>query len=296
MLTRLMHPNLLAKFDALDEQELSDSTMRGAEGKRRRALWRRRYQLIHERQGAAILGRVAVAAAMMVGCGALGEVFDSEAINFVGIGAMAIVQPMIWLRFYRRLRQGRTAAEFRAQQGLLSLSPSEAVACEAVCVLSEVTVLPEFESRQLAAELNRLLDLANQADAQRAGLATARSGDRTALVEELQSLNARLDATTDAQTRATLQQSIALCAERLANRDEVDALAGRADAQAEVILQNLKRLHETLLRLRATPHAFSQVDLDAALKASAGLTALTHDLEKAAHESQAPRLAVVRQP
>jgi hypothetical protein len=296
MLTRLMHPNLLAKFDALDEQELSDVVMLGPEGKRRRAIWRSRQRLLLARQGAAAVGRVAATVAMLAGFAALGELVDSEAINALGIGVIAVAQPVMWLRFYRRSRQQRTAAEFRAQQPLLELSPAEAVACEAVCVLSEVTVLPEFESRQLAAELNRLLDLAFQADAQRAGLATARSGERAALVDELKALHARLEATTDAQTRETLKQSVSLCAERLSNRDEVDALSGRADAQAEVILQNLKRLHETLLRLRATPHAFSQVDLDAALKASAGLTALTHDLEAAAQESQAPRLAVVRQP
>ncbi len=296
MLTRLMHPTLLAKFDALDEQELSDAIMRGPEGRRRRALWRRRQQLAVARHGPAALARVAATAAMLGGFAALGELLGSEAVNALGIGLMAVAQPVMWLRFYRRSRQERTAEEFRAQQGLLSLSPAEAVACEAVCVLSEVTVLPEFESRQLAAELNRLLDLASQADSQRAGLATARSGPLEELQDELKAITARLDATTDQQTRATLEQSLALCAERLANRNEVDALAGRADAQAEVILQNLKRLHETLLRLRATPHAFSQVDLDAALEASASLTALTHDLENAARESQAPRLAVVRQP
>ena len=134
---------------------------------------------------------------------------------------------------------------------LLTLSPSERLYCEGVASLIEAErALTERAQGEILSQLNELLSSFRKLDGPvRQSLAARGNQPLEALEHEFSELVRRRDATSDATARATHDQSVTLCSQRLADARALAPARERAEAQQELILQAMASVHASLSRL-----------------------------------------------
>ncbi|MCC2670052.1 MAG: hypothetical protein K0Q72_2523 [Armatimonadetes bacterium] len=134
---------------------------------------------------------------------------------------------------------------------LLALGPAERLYCEGLAALIDAEqTLPEASQGEILAQLNDLLSSFRKLDGPvRLSLATRGNQPIEGLEQELSELVRRREATSDPMARATMDQSIALCSQRLADAAALAPAREQAEAQRELILQALASVHASLSRM-----------------------------------------------
>jgi len=154
-------------------------------------------------------------------------------------------------------------------QALLSSSPS----------LGEATV------RGILPPLNELLQNARDLDTQQQCLLLP-VGDTTiaSLVQQRDDLARRVEQSTDAVARQTMQQSLELCEARLEDLRQLESHVARLDAQRELISQMFASLQSSLARLQATPASLAAPDVDELRRSVVHLSQQARAVEQAIQE------------
>ncbi len=189
----------------------------------------------------------------------------------------------------RALAQMRSAllpGELRALMPGLSLTEVERNYCEVLCLLAETAAYRDAAARRdLLVELNALLASYRSLGTQRQALQDViAAGSVAAIAAERDALAQQLVETEDAVARQAVEQSLALCDDRLAHARAIEPGLERIEAQQGVILQALASVRASLARTRAAPTP-AAAPLAAELQRSiAGVSAQTKAVEEAVKE------------
>jgi hypothetical protein len=174
----------------------------------------------------------------------------------------------------------------------LELSRVDRAYCDALVQLSKPELkVDEPTARTILQELNRLVEQSRRLAAQRDELASLSTGAAEQAIEtERDGISARLAAVTDPVAHDTLQQSLALCDQRLENARAIQPAVERIDAQQEMILQTLGAIHSNLTRLETAHQALGAADVDAIRHEIQEISRRAAAVESATREVQALRV------
>jgi len=186
----------------------------------------------------------------------------------------------------REVTQFASPELLRCAGELISLTSAERLYCEGVASLIDAEgALPEATQREILAQLNDLLGSYRKLDGSvRESLAARRSQPIETLERELAELVVRRDAASDATARATLDQSVTLCSERLFDARALAPARAQAEAQQELILQALASVQASLSRMAAAESSSVRSDVDQLQRAVSRVNLETRAVEDAVNE------------
>ncbi len=143
----------------------------------------------------------------------------------------------------------------RAAGKLVALTPAEELYCRTVAALIDAGgAVGEEAQQELLKHLNQLLASHRRLDRPIQQYQASAGGPAlAALEEELAELRQRRDSQQDPLARATLEQSVHLCAERLEQARRLAPAREQAEAQRELIEQSLASVQSSLARMVAAP-------------------------------------------
>jgi hypothetical protein len=146
---------------------------------------------------------------------------------------------------------------------LITLSSAEALYCKAVASLIDAErALTETAQAQSLAQLNDLLSSFRKLDGPVRQFLAARGGQPIeGLEQELSELVRRRDAQSDPMARATMDQSVTLCSQRLADARALAPAVEQAEAQQELILQAMASVHASFSRMAVADSATVHADV-----------------------------------
>ena len=198
-------------------------------------------------------------------------------------------------RTHEELAQFANPEVMRNAGELIALSPAEKLYCEGVASLSDAErTLTEAARGEILAQLNDLLSSYRKLDgpvrqslAARAGALRAQSIE--GLEHELAELVRLRDASSDAGARATMDQSISLCSQRLSDARALAPAQEQAEAQQELILQSLAFVQASLSRMAVANSATLPADVGALQSTVTQVNQQTRAVEDAVNEVLALR-------
>jgi hypothetical protein len=139
----------------------------------------------------------------------------------------------------------------RGAAHLVALSRAEIQYCEAVAALVDAgATLGETTQKEILAELNGLLESHRKLELpvkhyrSMSGSATVAT-----LEQELAQLALKRDGQADPAVRATMDQSVAMCGQRLEHARRIEPLQQQAEAQQEFIVQTMASIQGSLSRI-----------------------------------------------
>ena len=169
---------------------------------------------------------------------------------------------------------------------LIALGPAEKLYCEAVAALVDAErALTETACGEILTQLNELLARYRKMDGPvRHSLAARGNQPLEKLEGELSELIRRRDAASDAGAKATLEQSIALCAQRLTDARAVAPAREQAEAQQELILQAMSAVHASLTRMALADSVTVSADVGELQRTVSQVNLQTRAVEDALNE------------
>ena len=221
----------------------------------------------------------------MLHAGGLLELMTGSALWMAGTGAGAWWTGRAMPK--SRLRQNVTLDEMKAVFPLLTLTRPERIYCDTLELLSRIPVAPESEVsiRETLRQISALLESSRQLEARRQGLMAVRGANVTAELEaEYGALGRKLDTTTDAITRQSIERSLQMCQTRLQNAIALESGLERLNAQQEAIVQTLSTVQSALVRAQVAPEPQSNMVAEEIAETVAQLNQQTYSVEKAVEE------------
>jgi hypothetical protein len=192
-------------------------------------------------------------------------------------------------RLHRQLTQYVSPDVMRGAAHLVALSRAEKLYCEAVAALIDAgRTVGEGALKEILAQLNELLASYRKLEAplQRYRAASASQSVET-LEQELAELTLRRDAQEDATARATMDQSIGLCAQRLEHARRMEPAREQAEAQQELICQTLASMQASLARIAGAGSAPAATEVNELRDSVTAVNRQTHAVEEAVTEVMA---------
>jgi len=173
---------------------------------------------------------------------------------FAGMGLAVALLVRGVVKTNRALMAEIDAGLLRTIAERIARSPAERVYCEAIAALIDAEpVLTEVTQREILTQLNDLLASYRKLDGPvRHFLAAGGNSPVEELERELEGLNTRRDAKVDPRARETMDQSIALCSQRLASARAMGPAREQAEAQQELIVQAISSVQASLSRMVAS--------------------------------------------
>lgn len=163
--------------------------------------------------------------------------------------------------------------------------------CEVIGWLSKPGLrVDEATARSILAELNRLVGHHRKLESQElelASLSDALSNQKASA--ELARLTAKLAEAQDPMVRSSLEESAALCQQRVENTRENEAALERVRAQRELILQTLASIQASLARLAQADQVLTAADVAAIREQSETIQSHAEAVESAVEEVVALR-------
>lgn len=206
---------------------------------------------------------------------------------FMGIQASAVALVVRGhLRSNRQLTEHADVEVLRNAGELLELTPAERLYCSGVASLIEAEeALSEVTRSEILAQLNELLASYRKLDGPvRQHLAARGNQPIEGLESELAELVRRRDLASDSTARATMDQSIMLCSQRLADARALAPAREQAEAQQELILQALASVHASLSRMAAADSAAVQTRMGELQRTVSRVNEETRAVEDAVNE------------
>ena len=194
------------------------------------------------------------------------------------------VGSLILARFGRKSEI--TPEEIRALADGMDLDRPQTIYLDTVCALMEAGGnVSDSTGRDILSTLNELLE---QALYVRGRLDRLQKAASTESVLELEQERARLAdraaKAEDSEARADLDQSLAICDERLKNALSLEPLIERMDAQREVIEQTMLSVQSSVSRLLVAPAAVAAPDVEEVKRIVSEVTAQTRAVEDAVQQ------------
>jgi hypothetical protein len=241
-----------------------------------------------------ILGAIPVGAVLGAGVASLagghggqliGASFMSAYLAAIGTGLGSVV--------INRLGQNVSLSpeELRALASGLDLGRPEMIYLDSVCALLEAgDNVSEQTGRDILTTLNELLEQARYVCGRLDRLRRAASTESIVeLEDERKRLASRMAQASDPQAKSDLEQSLAICDDRLRNAKVLEPLIERMDAQREVIVQTLLSVQSSASRLQVAPAALSAPDVEEVRRVIGEVTAQTQAVEHAVEEVMSVR-------
>jgi hypothetical protein len=153
----------------------------------------------------------------------------------------------------------------RIAADLIGLSRAEKLYCDSVASLIDAgPVLTETTQTEILRQLNDLLTSHRKLDGPvRQYLSAGGSSSIEELERELAALSVSRDSKSDTMARATMDQSIGLCQQRLSAAKALGPAREQAEAQQELIIQALASVQGSLARMVASGSGTSDADVSA---------------------------------
>lgn len=186
----------------------------------------------------------------------------------------------------RQLTQFVNPEVMRNAGELIALSPAEKLYCECLASLVDVErALPAATQHEILAQLNDLLSSFRNLDGPvRQSLAARGNQPLEGLERELAELVRRRDAASDATARGTMDQSITLCSQRLADARALAPAREQAEAQQELILQAMASVQASLSRMLVADSVKVQADVGELQRTVSQVNLQTRAVEDAVQE------------
>jgi hypothetical protein len=174
---------------------------------------------------------------------------------------------------------------------LIALSPAERLYCEGVASLIDAgPALTGSAQGEILVQLNDLLASFRKLDGPvRQSLAARGNQSIEGLQRELAEMVGRREAASDAKARATMDQSISLCSQRLADAMALVPARDQAVAQQELILQAMTSVHASLARMAVADSVTVRADVGELQRTVARVNLETRAVEDAVEEVLALR-------
>jgi len=279
-----LHPAVADVLKARMSSMLFDHHARPEDAGLRTVLARRWKGIGWRVLGAATLGGAIVGSTVALS-GAHGAAIGG--LTFLGAYLSAIgtgVGSMMMTKFGRNRLV--SSEELRALSTGLELGRSETIYLETVCALMEAgDSISDQTAQDILSTLDTLLEQARYVNDRRERLRKATGAESAVeLAEERERLAARIAKVEDPQARQDLNQSLAMCDERLRNARELSPLLERLDAQWEVIDQTLLSVQASVSRLQVAPTALSAPDVEEVKRVVEQVTAQTQAVEDAVQQ------------
>lgn len=173
----------------------------------------------------------------------------------------------------------------------VEISKLDRAYCEVIVWLSKPGLrVDEATARSILAELNRLVGHHRKLESQElelASLSDALSNQKASA--ELARLAAQLAEAQDPMVRSSLEESAALCRQRVENTRENEAALERVRAQRELILQTLASIQASLARLAQADQVLTAADVAAIREQSETIQSHAEAVEGAVEEVVALR-------
>ena len=186
-----------------------------------------------------------------------------------------------------RLLQAARVEEMKAVFPLLTLTRGERIYCDTLLLLARMEVVPEAEDdlRETLRQLNTLVQSARLLEQQRVSLLPLLGNNVIPELEaEYGDLGRRLDRVTDAVTRQSLQQSLAMCQTRLENAKALEQGLERLKAQQEALTQTISTAQSALARLQIAPQLRPEAAAQEISETVAQMNRQTYAVEQAVQE------------
>ncbi len=186
-----------------------------------------------------------------------------------------------------RLKKKVTVEELRAVFPLLSLTRAERVYCDTVLFLAamDVEAGAEVSLHDTLRQLNSLLTQSRKLEDRRKSLLPVLGTNTLAeLQNEFGDLGSRLDATTDAVARDSLQQSLRMCSVRMENARAFEQGLVRLNAQQEAIVHTIASVHSALARMQIASEPATAASAADISHTVADMTQQTYAVEQAVQE------------
>ncbi len=174
----------------------------------------------------------------------------------------------------------------RSAGELIALSRAERIYCDGVAALMDAEqALPEKTQGEILAQLNDLLTSFRKLEGTvQRSLAARGSQPIEGLEGELAGLVRLRDRSADPAARATIEQSISLCSQRLADARSLAPFQEQAEAQQGLILQVMASVQASLSRMAAAESVAVQADVDELQRAVLRANRETRAVEDAVNE------------
>lgn len=174
----------------------------------------------------------------------------------------------------------------RGASHLVALSAAEQRYCEAIAGLVDAgDTLGQAAQHEILTQLNELLASYRKLEAPLTHYRAA-SGSQSLpeLEHELAGLTQQRDAQNDQTARATMEQSIALCRQRLEHARRIEPVREQATAQQQLILQTLASIQASLTRIAAADAAPLSADVAGLRESIHRVNQQTSSVEDAVNE------------
>jgi hypothetical protein len=255
-----------------------------AEGNRQWKTAARKHMAHFYGAGATFLGGLLTTAAMgsiNEGAGVLGFLLAFGCSVALGIRGLVKTQA--------ELTKDVNADVMRSASHLVQLTPSEKLYCDAVAALAGAdAILPDSALHDLMRQLNDLLASARRLSGQIAQALASGGGDAAAQLEQtVAELAAKRDRQEDPTARRMMDQSIALCEQRLEAARAMAPLREQAEAQLELIHQTLASVQSTVACLQAAGAADMDSDIHSLQTAITQTNQQARSVEAAVQELRA---------
>ncbi len=209
--------------------------------------------------------------------------------GLMGLGVGLVIRG--FQRTNRELSRFASADLLRGAAVLVALSRAEQLYCEAVAALVDAgAVLNEAVQREILQQLNALLESHRKLEGPVRQLRAASVGGAVeALEQEVAELAQRRDTHEDEAARRTMEQSIALCTERLNHARAMEPAREKAEAQQELILQSMASVQARLARIGTAGLPAPEADAEAVRESVTQVCQQTRAVEEAVAEVVALR-------
>ncbi len=187
----------------------------------------------------------------------------------------------------RQMERGVTLDEMNAVFPILRMTRAERIYCDALQMLArtETDSTTEYAMRDALRQLNDLMRNGRLLENRRANLIAIKGMN---VLNELQAeygaLGRKLDSSTDAVTRQSIQQSLQMCAARLENARNIEQSLERLNAQQEAIAQTLATTLSAMGRLQAAPDVRAEAAAHEIAETVAQMNRQTYAVEQAVEE------------
>jgi hypothetical protein len=183
-------------------------------------------------------------------------------------------------------RHSVTAEELRALSSGIDFPQPQTVYLDTVCTLMEAGgSVSESTGRDILETLNELLEQAIYVETRLDRLQKAASTESLDELEHERSrLAERAARVDDPAARDDLEQSLAICDERLSSARALAPLIERMDAQREVIQQTMLSVQASVSRLQVAPAAVAAPDVEEVKRVLTDVTAQTRAVEDAVQQ------------
>jgi hypothetical protein len=173
----------------------------------------------------------------------------------------------------------------------IKLTPLDRAYCEVLVWLAKPGLRVDDETaRTVLAELNRLAGHYRKLEGQKAELASLSDAlSHEKAVAELDRLTTLLAEADDPAVRRSIEESVALCRQRVESTRQIEPVAERLQAQQELILQTLASIQANLARLAQADQLLTQTDVAAIREQSEAIQAHAEAVESAVVEVVALR-------